>query len=301
MVSNGLLYISMLIIFSLIFIEFLALKRNKAVYPWLDAAVSMGVAVCIFLFFNLKRPYFSAFYAFIYDFRIQEIDTSKPFGMIALFFAFEFVYYWLHRTGHEIRWMWASHCVHHSSPSMTIFTSVRLSVTGALSFTFIFMIPLYLIGFSPKSVGLMYLLNLGYQLWIHTDTIPKLGRWFEYIFNTASHHRVHHGRNEEYLDKNYGGVLIVFDRIFKTFKEEDQNIKIDYGLVGKEPSYNIAHIFFYEWKCIFKDIYNARNWRERLQYAFGKPGWKPEREDSLDNLSSNIPPKTKYNGNETAS
>ncbi|WP_141731855.1 sterol desaturase family protein [Oligoflexus tunisiensis] len=275
MVSNLVIYAALLIFVTLVMCEIHFTRKQNRTYPWAESLVSVSMMVCMYVVFNLKRSSFSTFYESVHAYRLLTLPISEPLNVIVLFFAFEFVYYWMHRWGHEYRWFWASHSVHHSSFSMSYFTSVRLSLTGFISLNFLFFFPLYLIGFSPQSVALMYSANLVYQGWVHTDTIPRLHPWFEYVFNTPSHHRVHHATNQEYLDKNYGGVLIVFDRWFGTFKEEQSDIVIQYGLAGKQRSLNPFRLFFQEWIAIIGDVVKAKNWTERWHFAFGRTGWKP--------------------------
>jgi len=191
------------------------------------------------------------------------------------FFAVEFAYYWLHRFGHEIRWMWASHSVHHSPTSITFSGAYRLAVTGIFSGMFVFFLPLMILGFSPKMIFTIFALNLIYQFFLHTELIPKLG-FLEKILNTPSHHRVHHAINEQYIDKNYGGILIIFDRMFGTYAVEDSAVKIEYGLIGKAPTLNPLRLFFQEWMAIFSDLRRAEGLKQFLLFAFGRPGWSPE-------------------------
>jgi sterol desaturase/sphingolipid hydroxylase (fatty acid hydroxylase superfamily) len=274
-ISNLVIYAALLLFVTLVACEVYVSKRQGRTYPWAESLVSISMMIGMYIVFNLKRSSFSSVYEFVYSYRLTSLTIDEPLNLVMLFFAFEFVYYWMHRWGHEYRWFWASHSVHHSSFSMSYFTSVRLSLTGFISLNFMFFFPLYLIGFSPQSVAIMYSANLVYQGWVHTDTIPKLHPWFEYIFNTPSHHRVHHASNREYLDKNYGGVLIVFDRWFGTFAEEREDIAIQYGLVNKERSLNPIWLFFQEWIAMIMDVAKAKNWSERWHYAFGRTGWKP--------------------------
>ncbi len=194
---------------------------------------------------------------------------------VALFFALEFVYYWYHRFSHEIRWLWATHSVHHSSNGINFFTSARLSITGDIERNLIFMCPLLFLGFDAESLIVGYSLNLLYGFWIHTEMFPRLGP-LEWILNTPSHHRIHHASNINFLDANYGGVLIIFDRMFGTFiQETDEPIK--YGLVSPMTSHNLFTIVFREWFALGSDI--RRHWRKPsivLNFIFGPPGWSPD-------------------------
>ena len=199
------------------------------------------------------------------------------FPVFIALIAAEAVYYRfvLHRMSHEIRWMWAQHAVHHSAQQITLSVAYRLGWTNLIAGPWLFLIPVCWIGFHPLSVGLMFAANLIYQFWLHTETVPKLGV-FEKVFNTPSHHRVHHAVNPEYLDRNYGGVLIVWDKLFGTFAGEKTGTEMRYGLVSQISTLNPIRIVFSEWMSLFRDLRSARGLGDALGYAFGKPGWAPQ-------------------------
>lgn len=190
---------------------------------------------------------------------------------IVLFFAEDFSYYWFHRVSHESRFFWASHVVHHSSQRYNLSTALRQTWTGNLSGSFIFWIWLPLIGFHPVMVVAMQSISLIYQFWIHTETIGKLPRPIEFIFNTPSHHRVHHGSDAKYLDRNHAGILIIWDRIFGTFQEEEE--RPTYGLTTNLNTYNPFRIAFHEWADLWRDFRQPLPLKDRLGYLFGPPGW----------------------------
>ena len=217
-----------------------------------------------------------AVYFAAYSLRPFDIPMDNWISWVVLFFAVDFAYYWLHRMSHEIRWMWAQHAVHHSARQITLSVAYRLGWTSLVAGPWLFLVPVCWIGFDPLSVGLMFAANLIYQFWLHTETVPKLGI-LESVFNTPSHHRVHHAVNPEYLDRNYGGVLIVWDRLFGTFAEEKAGRAIEYGLVHQIDTLNPVKIVFSEWVSLFRDLRSARDLREAAGYAFGKPGWAPAR------------------------
>jgi len=217
-----------------------------------------------------------AVYLTAYSLRSFDIPMDNWISWIALFFAVDFAYYWLHRMSHEIRWMWAQHAVHHSARQITLSVAYRLGWTSLIAGPWLFLVPVCWIGFDPLSVGLMFAANLIYQFWLHTEAVPKLGM-LEAIFNTPSHHRVHHAVNAEYLDRNYGGVLIVWDRLFGTFAEEKAGRTIEYGLVHQIDTLNPLKIVCSEWIALLRDLRKARNLHEAAGYAFGKPGWGPGR------------------------
>ena len=183
----------------------------------------------------------------------------------------DFCYYWFHRASHRIRWFWASHSVHHSSNELNLGASYRFGWTGRLTGAAIFYVPMIWLGFAPGPVFIAGGFGLLYQFWVHAAWIPKLG-WLEYVLNTPSHHRVHHAANPEYLDRNYGGIFIVFDRLFGTFVSERDDVPCRYGLVTPLRSNNPVIIAFHEWAALGRDLWRARSWRERLMCVIGPPG-----------------------------
>lgn len=191
---------------------------------------------------------------------------------VLLFFAEDVSYYWFHRKSHEIRFFWASHVVHHSSEKYNLSTALRQTWTGNITGSFIFWMWLPVLGFHPLMVVTMQSVSLLYQFWIHTETIGKLPRPVEFVFNTPSHHRVHHGSDPKYLDRNHAGILIIWDRMFGTFQEEEE--RPTYGLTKNIETYNPFRIAFHEWVDIWRDATRpGLALRERLGYVFGPPGW----------------------------
>ena len=191
-----------------------------------------------------------------------------------LFFAEDLTYYWFHRTSHECRLFWASHVVHHSSQHYNLGTALRQTWTGGLM-SFIFWLWLPLIGFPPIMVLTMQAISLLYQFWIHTELVRRLGP-LEWVMNTPSHHRVHHGSNQRYLDRNHAGMLIIWDRLFGSFEPEGE--KVIYGLTKNINSYNPLRIAFHEWIDIWNDVRTAPTWRLKLRYlrATGMEGREPQ-------------------------
>ena len=201
-------------------------------------------------------------------------DFLSPFNgwsWALLFFADDFTYYWFHRLSHEIRFLWASHVVHHSSQHYNLGTALRQTWTGNLTGTFLFWAWLPVVGFHPLAVMGMKSISLLYQFWIHTETIGRLPQPVEWVFNTPSHHRVHHSSQIKYLDKNHAGMLIIWDRLFGTFQREEE--RPTYGLVKNFESHNPVRIAFHEWQGIAADLRKPIPWKERLGYVFGPPGW----------------------------
>jgi sterol desaturase/sphingolipid hydroxylase (fatty acid hydroxylase superfamily) len=194
--------------------------------------------------------------------------------VLLLFFGQEFCYYWFHRAAHRVRWFWCNHSVHHSPNDLNLTAALRIGLFGKLTGTFIFFAPLVWLGFEPKLVAQTLSLNLLYQFWIHATWIPKLG-WMEYVFNTPSAHRVHHASNPQYLDANYGGVLIIFDRLFGTYVAERDDIPIRYGLVQPQLSYNPLRVEFDAWIALGRDMLLAPRLRDALAHVVMPPAWRP--------------------------
>jgi sterol desaturase/sphingolipid hydroxylase (fatty acid hydroxylase superfamily) len=214
-----------------------------------------------------------ALYVAAYEFRVFTIPNAW-WAIVLCFVLDDFRYYWWHRWSHEIRLMWASHVVHHSSQHYNLTTALRQTWTGQAIAPLLTKLPLVLLGFPPAMIAFVSGLNLVYQFWIHTEMIKRLGP-FEGIFNTPSHHRVHHATNARYLDANYAGVLIVWDRMFGTFTGEADE-KPRYGIVKNLGTFNPAIISFHEWIAIGRDLRAARSWRDAIGYLVGPPGWSPD-------------------------
>ena len=210
-------------------------------------------------------------YTLVYQFRLFTIDMTQWWAWFALFFADDFSYYWFHRISHGSRWFWASHVVHHSSQKYNLGTALRQTWTGTLTGSFVFWLWLPLLGFAPVAVMTMQAVSLLYQFWIHTEHIRRLPAPVEFIFNTPSHHRVHHGSDLTYLDKNHAGILIIWDRLFGTFEPEAH--RPTYGLTTNVGSHNPVRIAFHEWGGILHDVRRAGTFRHALGYVFGPPGW----------------------------
>jgi sterol desaturase/sphingolipid hydroxylase (fatty acid hydroxylase superfamily) len=198
----------------------------------------------------------------------------------------DFAYYWFHRSAHRVRWFWASHVVHHSSQHYNLTTALRQTWTGVISLSFVFRLPLFWIGFPPEMIFFCVGLNLIYQYWIHTEAVDRCPAWFEAIFNTPSHHRVHHATNPRYLDANYAGVFIIWDKLFGSFVPERADDPCRYGLVHNISSHNPLVIATHEWGAMARDLlrYRPRHW---LGFLFGPPGWSPDgSRDTSDKLKA---------------
>ncbi|WP_295893457.1 sterol desaturase family protein [uncultured Vibrio sp.] len=187
-------------------------------------------------------------YLWAFGWKWFDIETSVT-SVLSLIVLQDFFYYWFHRASHRVRWMWAAHVVHHSSERMNFSTAFRQSLMYPLAGMWLFWLPLVIIGFDPKLVMFVVLLNLGLQFFVHTQAIRTLGP-LEYLFNTPSHHRVHHGVNKQYIDKNYAGVLIIWDKFFGTFEPEKETVR--YGISNPVNSYNPLTVTFIEWKNMWR-------------------------------------------------
>ena len=212
-------------------------------------------------------------YVYIYDhWRFFEIDENW-ITWILLFIGVDFFYYWFHRLAHEISLFWGTHIVHHQSEEYNLSVALRQSAfQGFVSMVFYF--PLALVGFNPISFVTISAFQTLYQFWIHTKAIKKMPTWFEYIFNTPSHHRVHHGRNPKYIDKNHGGTLIIFDRLFGTFQEEEE--EVIYGVTKPLASWNPVWANFDWYVDMWNDLKKPMSWKDRVRLLFNKPGWLPD-------------------------
>ena len=209
------------------------------------------------------------------NFRLFDIGSSLTV-FAAAFVLEDLAYYWIHRCGHRIRWMWAAHVIHHSSQHYNLSTALRQTWTGALTPGFLFRWPLFLLGFEPLIVFFCAGLNLIYQFWFHTEAIRKCPRWFEAIFNTPSHHRVHHAKNPKYLDANYAGVFIIWDKMFGTFVPEDPDEACNYGLVQDLDTFNPLRVATHEWVAIGKDMWSAKGLKNTGMFLLAPPGWTPD-------------------------
>ena len=207
----------------------------------------------------------------IYAFRIVDIGFVW-WAWIACFVIDDLAYYAFHRSAHRVRWFWASHVIHHSSQHYNLSTALRQTWTGVLSLAFLFRLPLFLV-FPPEMVFFCGGVNLIYQFWIHTEVIGRMPRWFEAVMNTPSHHRVHHATNPLYLDRNYAGVFIVWDRMFGSFVAEDAAAPPRYGIVRQLGSFNPLWAAFHEWVGIARDVWHAPGLAAKIGYIVGPPGW----------------------------
>jgi len=270
-------------------IEALVLSwRKPGSYNWKSTAVSVFDLFARRAVNALPLSLAGPFLDFAWQHRLGTVQLDNVWAIVLLFLGQEFLYYWYHRAAHRVRWFWLNHSVHHSPNELTLAAAYRLGVTGRLTGTLIFFLPLVWLGVSPDVVSATLSLNLLYQFWVHATWIPRLG-WLEYVLNTPSAHRVHHASNLEYLDANYGGVLIIFDRMFGTYRAERDEVPCIYGWVKPITSYNPLRIEFVQWLSLWQDLRGARSIHDALGYLLFPPGWRPDgRGETTEELRARI-------------
>ena len=246
-------------------------KENKHLYETKDTFASLGLGIGnVIVGFATKAMIFGLF-TLLYNYRFFNLDASVWWFWVLLFFADDFSYYWFHRTAHNTGWFWASHVVHHSSQHYNLAAALRQTWTGNITGSFLFWAWMPLIGFHPIWVLFMQQISLIYQFWIHTETIHHLPKALEFFLNTPSHHRVHHGSDLKYLDKNHGGILIIWDRIFGTFQPEAE--RPTYGLTKNIESFNPVKIALITWGELFQKAKSAGSIKKAVQHFIKPPGW----------------------------
>jgi sterol desaturase/sphingolipid hydroxylase (fatty acid hydroxylase superfamily) len=243
-------------------------RRGLRAYDSRDTRASLALGLGnVLVTLALKGVTVGVFFL-AWEHRVFDFGTGLA-AWVLLFFCEDFVYYWWHRASHEVRFLWAAHENHHSSEHFNLGTALRQSFTTP--FTVIpFWAVLPLVGFHPLMVATQSSLSLIYQFWIHTETIDRLGP-FEAVMNTPSHHRVHHGSNVEYLDRNHAGILIVWDRLFGTFEPERAPVR--YGLTKNVRTFNPLRLGFHEWAAMLRAARHAGSLRDALGYLLRPPGW----------------------------
>jgi len=206
-------------------------------------------------------------------FSLPLMDASQWFTWVLAFVVYDLCYYWFHRISHERTLFWASHVAHHQSEDYNLTTALRQTSTGFL-FGWVFYIPMYMLGVPAEVVITVGSANLIYQFWVHSEHIPKLG-WYEWVFVTASNHRVHHGQNDIYMDRNYGGVFILWDRLFGSFQEELDEEPCVYGIRGPLHSFNPVKANLHIYIEMMVDCWRTRRWQDKLKIWVGRTGWRP--------------------------
>ncbi len=258
---------------------YFARDQSPSLYSKKDTLTSllMGVLSAIVEFL----PKLLALVVFMYLHAVsplKDVVERQWWAWLLLFFLDDFSYYWFHRLNHQVRFLWAGHVSHHSSEHLNFATALRQGV-GERLHKFLFWMWLPLLGFDALMIFVMIGVSLFYQFWVHTELVKKMPIWYEAIFNTPSHHRVHHASNIKYLDANHAGVLIIWDKIFGTFSEETENEKPVYGLTTNIDSYNPLYVAIHEYQAIWKDVKRAKKLSDKLKYMFYAPGWSHDGED----------------------
>jgi sterol desaturase/sphingolipid hydroxylase (fatty acid hydroxylase superfamily) len=245
-----------------------AAAQGRDIQTTRDSATSLSLGVGS-LFANAAWKVASAgLYVAVFEHRLVDLGDG-PWAFAAALLAVDFAYYWFHRLHHEVRLLWASHVPHHSSQRYNLSTALRQTWTPFTGLPFYLPLALF---FSPLQIATAYGVNLLYQFWIHTELIERMGP-LEWVLNTPSHHRVHHGANVQYLDRNYGGILIVWDRWFGSFEPEVERVR--YGLTKNLASFNPVVAAFHEFVAVARDAWHAGSLRDAAGYLLRRPGWKP--------------------------
>jgi sterol desaturase/sphingolipid hydroxylase (fatty acid hydroxylase superfamily) len=238
------------------------------------ASLGMGVGNVIISAFTTGSAF--ALWTWGYQHRVLQLGQAQLWwSWVALFFAEDLCYYWFHRSHHEVRLLWAAHVSHHTSQYFNLSTALRQPWFTPISGP-IFWLPLALLGFPPAMILTAQAVSLIYQFWIHTETVQKLPAPLEWLLNTPSHHRVHHGKNISYLDRNHGGVLIIWDRLFGSFAAEDAREPVRYGITHDLTTFNPLRIAVHEVVAITQDLRKTRSLRHAFGYLFAPPGWSPD-------------------------
>ena len=251
----------------------LAIRRHEGAYDVGDTFSSLAMGAGNVVSGLLLKGIGYGVLLWLYQFRLFSVPATL-LALIVCFLLDDFRYYWSHRISHRSRWFWASHVVHHSSQHYNLTTALRQPWGGEMTGLVVLQAPLTLLGFHPVLLAFAASLNLVYQFWIHTEAVGRLPRWVEAVFNTPSHHRAHHARNPRYLDSNYAGTLIVWDRLFGTFVPEDAADPPRYGLVKNIGTHNPLRVATHEYAGILADVRRPTlSLRQRFLYIFAEPGW----------------------------
>jgi len=260
-----------------------AFKRHPEVYEQRDFWTSMGVMLLTVVVDLLPKllGIWLMFVAYAYSPFKDLVTATWPFWLL-LFLLDDFTYYWFHRGNHEVRLMWAGHVSHHNSQYYNLGTALRQGV-GERVIKYLFWCPLAFLGFHPLMIVIMMSISLIYQYWLHTQAVARLPGWIEAVFNTPSHHRVHHGSNVRYLDRNHAATLIIWDRLFGTFSEESDEEPVVYGLTRNIETHNVFRVSFDEYRALWRDMKRAPRLGDKLRYIFMAPGWSHDGPDKRSN------------------
>jgi len=263
-----------------IFLLFVVLeyRSNRARYDMRDSLANATLALMHQASDALALLLLMPVFYWLHSYRLFDI-TLNAGTIFAAFILQDFLYYWFHRASHNIHWLWAAHVVHHSSTRLNFSTAFRQSITYPIAGMWLFWMPMIVLGFDPLTVFAVVALNLAYQFFVHTQAVGKLG-WLEYFFNTPSHHRVHHAINDDYIDKNFGGVLIIWDRLFGSFVEEKSDEPCRYGIRGQIHTNNVITISFHQWQHMLREAVRAKGLKKTLAALFAYPTYVAEQADT---------------------
>jgi len=263
------------VFFLLIAIEWLVARhRGEVAYRGNDTVASLGLGVMSQIVGVFTKLFTIGIYAWVYHHAaLLHLPADNVLVWVGALLAYDFLYYWLHRAGHEVNILWAAHVVHHQSEQYNLSTALRQTGSGFL-LGWLFYLPLAIVGVPVEVFVVVALIDLLYQFWIHTGQIRKLG-WFDRVFASPSNHRAHHAVNDRYLDRNYGGILILWDRMFGSFVEEDDRDPPVYGTRSPLRSFNPLWANAEVYWATAQDAWHARRWRDKLQVWLRPPGWRP--------------------------
>jgi len=261
--------------------------KNHKLYQTDDWFASMGVLLISILIEIVTKLFVFKIFYYLHELTpLRLIVQTQWWAWILLFLLDDFTYYWFHRKNHEVRLFWAGHVPHHSSQYMNFGTALRQG-PGERIHKYFFWMWLPLLGFNPIMIFMMHSISYIYQFWIHTELIQKLPFWIEYIFNTPAHHRIHHASNARYLDRNHGGILIIWDRIFGTFSAEIKDEKLIYGLTKNIKTKNPFFVAIHDYKSIFHSICRSNSFKENLYIFCKSPQWSQKKQGPLRSSQNN--------------
>lgn len=274
MIDNDPIVYAIPLFLLLVLVELYISYREKLnLFTTKDSLASIAMGLGSLVTGGLAKVVALSVYYFLYQFAIFEIGWQW-WAWLILLFADDFTFYWHHRLSHEIRILWAAHVNHHSSQHYNLTTALRQSWTEVL-YQNIWWIWLPIIGFHPVMLMMMMSINLIYQFFLHTETVGKLGI-LEWFMNTPSHHRVHHGTNQQYLDRNHAGMFIIWDRLFGTFQAEKDDDPVVYGITKNINTYHPIKIATHEFIALWEDVKREKSWKNKVKYVLMPPGWQPK-------------------------
>jgi sterol desaturase/sphingolipid hydroxylase (fatty acid hydroxylase superfamily) len=262
--------------FILIFIELIyGLASGKSNYRLNDTFTSISLGLISRYIPLLGLGIQGAAFAYVAQYyNLKLFSPSSIWVWVFAFFLYDFCYYWMHRLHHEVKVLWATHVVHHHGEEFNLSTALRQTSTGFL-WKWIFYLPIFIVGIPPEVFVTVAGVNLVYQFWVHTEHIPKLG-WYEYIFVSPSNHRIHHAQNKHYVDANYGGVFILWDRLFGTYEEELEELKPIYGTAKPLKSWNPFKANLDIFREMLVDSTRTKSFKDKIKVWFSRPNWRPE-------------------------